>query len=145
MIGSGGAARSAIAALDELGIARIILRSRTEHDLGGITTWEQIDAPARARPKNLAAIVQCTTAGMDGGAPGSVAVDAIDWDAVPPDCIAYDVVYTHRRRTPFVETAAAHGLVHDSGLGMLVAQGALAFALWLGVDPPRDVMRDAVR
>lgn len=143
VIGSGGAARSAISALDELGFARVIVRSRSEHDLGGIATWEPLAAAERSQPKDLAAIVQCTTAGMHGGAPGEIAALAIDWDVVPPGCIAYDVVYAPPR-TPFLETAAAHGLPNANGLGMLVAQGALAFKLWLGVDPPREVMRAAI-
>jgi shikimate dehydrogenase len=32
-----------------------------------------------------------------------------------------------------------------SGVGMLVRQGAAAFKLWTGVQPPFDVMLDAVQ
>lgn len=160
VIGSGGAARAAVFALAQLGVAHVTIRARrplegaeaiaragadAQPDLetrgaSPIVLSAGLDAPARER-EDLAVIVQCTTAGMAHGAPGAVAVDAIAWEAVPPDAVAYDVVYA---RTPFLARAAKFGLPHDDGLGMLVAQGAIAFTLWLGVSPPRDVMRAAI-
>jgi shikimate dehydrogenase len=139
VLGSGGAARAAVFALRELGIGHITIRSR--RPLEGAANVEQsgLDAPPRERD-DLGVIVQCTTAGMEHGAPGSVAVEAIAWDSVPDDGVAYDVVYAPPL-TPFLSRAAERGLRHDNGLGMLVAQGAIAFELWLGISPPRDVMR----
>jgi shikimate dehydrogenase len=72
-----------------------------------------------------------------------VVAERVDWHAVPPDCVAYDVVYAPPS-TPFVERARASGLSTASGLGMLVRQGAFAFELWLAVAPPLDVMRAAI-
>lgn len=142
IIGSGGAARAALFALRALGVAPIAIRSRRALENAGDVTQGSLTPPDRER-EDLGVIVQCTTAGMSHGAPGSVAVDAIDWRSVPDGCVAYDVVYAPPR-TPFLDRAAARGLPHDNGLGMLVAQGAIAFALWLGEEPPRDVMREAL-
>jgi shikimate dehydrogenase len=153
VLGTGGAARAAIFALGELGVARVIVRGRRmKEDLArvleasgsnGELVFEPLDAPA-PDPADLAAVVQATTAGMDGSSvPGEVAANAIAWATAPPDCVVYDVVYTPPR-TPLLMRAEEHGLTSDGGLGMLVRQGALAFELWLGVKPPLDVMRAAL-
>ena len=159
VLGSGGAARAAIFALGQLGVARVIVRARTEKpNLADVLRADGLRASGRpaatlsfeplsppvAEPDDLRAIVQATTAGMHGSAvAGEIVADAVGWATVPSSCAVYDVVYAPAR-TPLIERASAHGLVADSGLGMLVGQGALAFELWLGVRPPRDVMRGAL-
>ena len=151
VLGSGGAARAAIFALGQLGVARVIVRARKEkreladvlQGTAAVLSFEPLVAPG-AEPQDLAAIVQATTAGMDGSSvPGGVVADAVDWATVPAGCVVYDVVYAPPQ-TPLLARASARGLTGDSGLGMLVGQGALAFELWLGVKPPADVMRAAL-
>lgn len=147
VIGTGGAARAAIFALGRLGVGRVVVRGRrTKEELASVLTatgskasfaCEGLAAPG-AEASDLVAVVQTTTAGMTGsGVAGEVAADAIAWSSVPADCVVYDVVYTPPR-TALLDRAAARGLANDSGLGMLVGQGALAFELWLGVKPPVD-------
>ncbi len=154
VLGTGGAARAAIFALGQLGVARVVVRGRRKDpvELASVLAasgskaelvFERFDAPP-SDPSDYAAIVQATTAGMDGAeTPGDVVADVIAWDRVPLDCVVYDVVYVPPR-TPLLLRAAARGLAHEGGLGMLVRQGALAFELWLGVKPPLDVMRAAL-
>jgi shikimate dehydrogenase len=48
-------------------------------------------------------------------------------------------------RTELLIKAEARGLRVQNGLEMLVRQGAISFERWLGVDPPIDVMRNAVK
>lgn len=155
VLGTGGAARAAIFALGQLGVGRVIVRGRSrKDDLAGVLatsapgarlSFEPLEArePTAAEPADLVAIVQATTAGMTGAAPGAVVADAIAWASVPPDCVVYDVVYAPPR-TELLDRAQARGLTNDGGLGMLVLQGALAFELWLGVRPPIEVMRAAL-
>jgi len=152
VIGTGGAARAAVAALADLGVARILVRARdvTHVDpLRGVAPGVKIEAadlraPDR-EPDDLAAIIQATSCGMTGGPPGDVVADAVAWAeiAAPGDVVAVDVVYTPRE-TPFLVRARSAGLSARDGIGMLVGQGALAFELWLGVAPPLDVMRSAL-
>lgn len=150
VLGTGGAARAAVVALASLGAARIIVRARSsEHaaSLGEVVPTATLEvqplaAPDR-EPEDLAAIVQATSCGMQGGPPGEPVADAVAWASVPSDAIAYDVVYVPRD-TPFLQRARQRGIVCDDGLGMLARQGALAFQLWLGVVPPLDVMRAAL-
>jgi len=154
VLGTGGAARAAIFALGQLGVARVVVRGRRKDpaDLASVLAasgsnaelaFEPFGAPP-SDPSDYAAIVQATTAGMHGAeTPGDVVADVVAWDRVPLDCVVYDVVYAPPR-TPLLLRAAARGLANDGGLGMLVRQGALAFELWLGVKPPLDVMRAAL-
>jgi shikimate dehydrogenase len=152
VLGTGGAARAAVYALGLLGVARVVVRGRRRNDdLAGVLhasapsatiTFEPLDG-GHPTASDLAAVVQATTAGMTGAAPGAIVADAVDWASLPSDCVAYDVVYAPPR-TPFLERAEARGLAHAGGLGMLVRQGAVAFELWLGIAPPLDVMRDAI-
>jgi shikimate dehydrogenase len=103
---------------------------------------EGLHAPDKEDPK-LVAIVQATSCGMKGAAPGDVVADAVRWEQVPKDAVALDVVYAPQR-TPFTERAREHGLAWDNGLGMLARQGALAFELWLGLPAPVAIMRAAI-
>jgi shikimate dehydrogenase len=55
----------------------------------------------------------------------------------------YDLVY-NPRETKFVREAKAQGCQVTTGLGMLIEQAALAFEIWTGHNPPRDVLYQAV-
>jgi shikimate dehydrogenase len=57
----------------------------------------------------------------------------------PPSAAVYDLVY-NPRQTLLVQQARAAGLPAINGLGMLVGQAALAFEIWTGQHPPRDVL-----
>jgi shikimate dehydrogenase len=43
-----------------------------------------------------------------------------------------------------LERAERYGLATVDGLGMLLHQGAIAFEMWTGFEPPIDVMRAAL-
>ncbi len=159
VIGSGGAARSAIVALAvHLEFVRVVVRARAFRsgevasafrcELNGrllavgcpcVVEAEALD-PA-AEPFN--AVVQCTSAGMPGADGGDAVARAVAWDQLAPDAVALDVVYAPTK-TEFFRAAEGASMPCVDGLGMLVEQGALAFKLWLGVDAPRQAMRDAI-
>lgn len=165
VIGTGGAARAAIVALaSHLQLGRVLVRGRSLEETGHAVAYvRQIDAILAVaggrgvgvalgadglhapdeEDARLVAIVQATSCGMKGAAPGEVVAGAVRWEHVPADAVAIDVVYAPPR-TPFLERARARGLSADNGLGMLARQGALAFELWLGVPPPVAVMRAAI-
>ncbi len=62
---------------------------------------------------------------------------------LPPDIMIYDLIY-NPRETKLVRNARAQGLSATTGLGMLVEQAALAFELWTGHNPPREILRASV-
>jgi len=74
-------------------------------------------------------------------------VDASPWPEhldFPKDTAVYDLVY-NPRETRLVRDARAAGLPARTGLGMLIEQAALAFEIWTGRKPPREVLFKAVQ
>jgi shikimate dehydrogenase len=162
VLGTGATARSAIIALAcELSVAQIVVRGRAFEDqdardrfhaeMGEIFASARVETALRLEPwrasaateRSLLAVVQASSAGMDGADPGEASADAVDWGALPSSAIALDVVYAPPD-TPFLKRAAMHHLRATHGLGMLARQGAIAFELWLGMPAPMDAMLRAL-
>lgn len=157
VIGSGGAALAAVQAAQSLHAERVSVsarRWRADLDtdawphaaefraLGALpVTWPDgsATAPFAAACVDADVIVQATSAGMHGAESGAMVADIVPWSELSATALAYDLVY-NPRETEFLRRAAARGLRHSDGLGMLVGQAALAFELWLGVRPPREEM-----
>ena len=64
-------------------------------------------------------------------------------DALPADAAVVDIVYKPLK-TSVLARAEERGLTIVDGLGMLLHQGAIAFEMWTGLEPPLDVMRSAL-
>jgi shikimate dehydrogenase len=157
VLGSGGAARAAIAAFGaHLGAAEIAVRARGFADRARAEAFAAsapcpiVAEPWAASPdreQRTFAIVQATSAGMRGADEGEAIADLVSWRDLPPGAVALDVVYTPRD-TPWLRAARARGLRSTNGLGMLARQGALALDLWLrhgGADGPCAVPLQAMR
>jgi len=171
IIGSGGAGLAALVACRRLGFKVVCMTSRSwtnsetmfdapsaqrARALGALTApWPRPDEALptgklsqalRLQWGELVAhadlIIQATSAGMLGADPGHELAALVAWDRLPPHAVAYDVVY-NPRVTPFLREARAHGLTGVDGLGMLVRQAALSIALWTGLSPPLERMREA--
>ena len=156
VIGAGGAAPAVVQAAQDAGADRVLLTARkfafSEPESSwphgaelaaqgaSLLAWPGSDEKAKSRLREAAArvdlIVQCTSAGMQGADNGQELALLIPFEHVPRSALAYDLIYSPRS-TPFLERARAAGLVAENGLGMLVAQAALAIELWLSVSPPR--------
>jgi shikimate dehydrogenase len=153
VLGAGGAARAAVAALGcRLCARRVVVRARRFSDeMSAKRFVDSVPCPVTTEPwarsarteSRTLAVVQATSAGMQGAGPGQDARDAIAWDALPGGAVALDVVYCPRD-TPWLNAARARGLRAEDGLGMLARQGALALELWLGVKAPLGAMRSAL-
>ena len=160
IIGSGGAARAAVAASRALGADRIVVIGRRWTEPAARDTWANAEdfralgATVVAWPapgggsewEALAAasdiVLQATSAGMKGADDGRAVSDVVPWSRLARGALAYDVVY-NPLQTPFLAAAGAHGFEARGGLGMLVGQAALSIELWLGVAAPREAMADA--
>lgn len=156
VLGGGGAGLAAVVACRLVGAARVVATSRSWRGpapaasspaaarfahLGAETVpWAELSSPAALgdRPP-IDLVVQATSAGMFGGAPGEAVADVVPWARVSSHARVYDVVYSPAL-TPFLARAHALGLSARGGLGMLVHQAASSFTLWLGVAAPREAM-----
>lgn len=152
LVGAGGVSRSIAVSLA----------------LSGVTELGVFDAEA-SRAAEVAALVERASPGCRGRAlrreelpeaataaglvinatpvgmwPHVAAAPAIDPAWLHPGQILYDVIH-NPPESRLVELARERGARALGGLPMLVHQGALAFAAWTGVEPPRDVMKEALR
>ena len=140
VLGAGGAARAIVHALGTAGARVTIAARRPEAGAHAarlapdthVVDFGDLDDAVHAA--NV--IVNATPIGMDGEPP-PFAVEAL-----LPSQFVYDTVY-HPSPTPLLEAAAARGVPHAGGLGMLVHQAALAFTLWTGEAAPLPIMSAA--
>jgi len=151
VLGAGGSARAIVYGLAQAGAKQITVANRSVaraqqllDDLRpffGVTTGAAI-----ALPDGLAdvaaestLVVNCTSLGMTPN------VDTTPWPVelpLHPEQIVYDLVY-NPADTRLLQQARAGGAQAIGGLGMLIWQGALAFAHWTGQPAPVAVMRAA--
>jgi shikimate dehydrogenase len=134
ILGAGGAARGAAAALAAAKAPDIRIVNRTPSraaelagDLGG---------PCRAVERGPAAfddvalIVNATTLGLNGG-PGP----PVAFERMRPGAVVLDMVY-RPLRTELLARSAAAGCVGVDGLAMLIGQAAPSFEAFFGAPPP---------
>ena len=154
LIGAGGAARAVVVAMRQAGASRLTIANRTAAnahalvDIGGpdldmrYAPLDVNDATFRHAVSSARIVIQSTSIGMlHGPAEGETPVPA---ELFRPGQIAFDLVYVPEE-TPFLRAASSAGATTVGGLMMLIHQGAEAFRLWLGVDPPIEVMVRAAR
>ena len=136
MIGAGGAARAIAFALGGRG-ARLQVANRTTARAAALGEPVEFTREAIERAAaECVLVVNATSLGM-----GTDEVPAeLPIDVLGPGQVAYDIVY-RQEPTPWLRAAAARGARTVDGLGMLLHQGAAAFAQWTGTEPPVDAMR----
>ena len=153
LLGAGGAARGVALPLLERGLASLTIANRNLARAEALLASLPEQVPLVAIP--LAAL---TSDGrrptgstrfdviIDGTAAGLVQPLPTLNPAVFEGCeLGYDMVYA-AEPTSFLNQAAAAGVPHLSdGLGMLVEQAALSFALWHGVMPKTGAVYDEMR
>ncbi len=144
ILGAGGSARAAVAAMAGVGAQVRVVARRPEQaealrSVAALEAFEWSPLGLLAACDNVALIINTTPLGMTPN------TDASPWLAgtpFPPDAFVYDLVY-NPPDTLLVRQARAEGLRAATGLGMLVEQGALALELWTGRKAPRATMRQA--
>ena len=104
---------------------------------GHVESISLYDANLHRIAANADVIVQTTTIGMRHGP--DEAGKSIPTFRISPSSIVYDLVY-NPNITPFMQMAKQQTTQVYGGLSMLVCQGAVAFKLWTGVQPPTDIM-----
>jgi shikimate dehydrogenase len=149
VLGAGGAARAAVAALAEGGAESIAVSARRVEEAERVVSELRGLGSAALRASAIgehwdhaSLIVQATSATL--GPNAAEFAEWLPWAALDHDASVIDLVYAATPTTVLAQ-ALARGLRAVDGTGMLVHQGALAFRRWTGRDAPIDVMRAAVR
>ncbi|MGD0586627.1 MAG: shikimate dehydrogenase [Oryzomonas sp.] len=148
IIGAGGAARGAVAAICRAGARRITIANRSRDRATALVTAMEARYPdtvllvagygGQQLPPNLREadlVVNSTSLGMHGEV-----IAGLDLKALNRNAVVYDMVYAPPV-TPLLQEAQRLGLRHANGLGMLAAQGELAFRIWTGILPPPGLMK----
>ncbi|KAB0669662.1 shikimate dehydrogenase [Oryzomonas sagensis] len=147
IIGAGGAARGAVAAICRAGARRVIVANRSKDRAAALVAAMAERYPGVALMvaeygeqmttslHEAGLVVNTTSLGMN-----NEVIAGLDLGALPPTCVVYDMVYAPPV-TPLLQEARRLGLRHANGLGMLAAQGELAFRIWTGKMPPPGLMK----
>ncbi|MCB0045743.1 MAG: shikimate dehydrogenase [Caldilineaceae bacterium] len=150
VLGAGGSARAVVYGLADAGCRAIVILNRTVGKAEALAETMQQLFPAcaisagrmvadLARCADADLVINCTSLGMTPN------VTSMPWSADIPfraGQVVYDLVY-NPAETRLLRKASEDGAQAVGGLGMLVMQGALAFARWTGRPAPGDVMRKA--
>jgi shikimate dehydrogenase len=154
ILGTGGAARAVAVSMALRGAGRIVIAGRTIEKAQEITAVinervsgkcaSVLDLHSSRLPNELAAadiIINSTPIGMY---PKHEVPPFVDLSVCHPGALICDLVY-NPMDTSLLKAARDKGLGTLSGIGMLIWQGALAFELWTGQQPPVELMRNTVQ
>lgn len=147
--GAGGAARAIAFQLATDG-AEITLVNRTEEravelakDISAATLPGRIKGTGLSGLKDLLReadiLINTTTLGMHPNTDAAIATV----EELHSDLTVFDIVY-NPLETKLLREAKAAGAKTVSGVLMFIYQGAEAFKLWTGVDPPVELMKKTV-
>lgn len=153
VLGAGGAARAAVVGLSQAGVESVTVLSRRPEQAQALTDSlsRAVSCDLRAAPLAEAAayfgsaslLVQATSATLESNPGARSFAESIPVECLPGGAAVVDMVYKPLE-TAVLERAREHGLEVVDGLGMLLHQGAIAFEMWTGIQPPLDVMRLAL-
>ncbi|SKA91041.1 shikimate dehydrogenase [Paucidesulfovibrio gracilis DSM 16080] len=140
VLGAGGAARAAIAALNQLGVEWVGVSNRNPEKADALALEFSIHAVRwDERHKNPCdVLVNATPLGMSGPYQGQ---NPWPMKALPQDTTVFDLVY-NPLETPLLALAKTCGCGRISGLEMFLHQGLKQFHIWTGQDLDPDAARE---
>ena len=148
LLGAGGAGRTAALKLAAEGVRELFLVNRTASKITALVEeihrrFPGVKAVAGypASGDRVDLIVNATSLGLKTGDALPLDLGAYPLTQAPA---VYDMIY-RPAETPLLMAARQAGCRTANGLGMLLYQGARALELWSGLNPPIDVMREALR
>ena len=152
ILGTGGAARAAVAGLSELGIAEIDFYTRNILNSQQVLNYVRTQFPKISfnvyqiqnirSLENTSIVINATPIGMKGYMADQMPLERADLDKLNPRTIVYDIVY-NPIKTVLIQEAQKRGLVTIGGLDMLIYQAERAIEIWTGKKPDTKAMKIA--
>jgi len=147
ILGAGGAARAVAYQLAKDG-ARVTIANRTlgkaQELAGNVRSVGNANGTGLEELAKLTAdadiIINTTSVGMHPDTDRTL----VTADMMHTGQVIFDIVYSPLKTRLLMEAKKA-GAVTIDGIRMLVLQGAESFRIWTGIEPPVDVMEQAVR
>lgn len=140
VLGAGGAARAALFGIADRG-GRAIVINRSEGR--GRTLADEFEAsfalPSHLNEVRADCLINTTPVGMH---PHTEKMP-VPGEALGRFRAVIDIIY-NPLETKLLREARSQGCMTASGLEMFVQQGAEQLRLWMGIEPPTDLMRDCV-
>ena len=153
ILGTGGAARAAIAAFATSNVKKINLYTRNIPNCSKLLSelrknFINIDFNAfqieRIRDlSELDILVNTTPIGMYGKTYGMSPVEEPELKTLPPHSLVYDVIY-NPKKSALINLAIKNGYRTINGVDMFVNQAIVAEEIWLGKTPDFKDMKIAV-
>lgn len=141
LLGAGGAAAAALAAIEQWPGCEVTLYNRSQSRLARLASRFPVvtrtSLTTEEAVKGAVLVVNASASGLEDDA------FPVPIEALPFNAAVVDLVYRHGE-TPWVRAALACGHRASDGLPMLIEQGALSFEKWFARPAPRAVMWDAV-
>jgi len=149
ILGSGGAARAVIIALEDMGVAKIDVRVRNVDKV--VNNLPRVDASElnvnlfnrESDTAEIDILINATPVGQ-GRLANEMPVTERQVGVLKSTAVVYDLIYSD---TLLIQKAAERGLKAINGAEMLVLQAAQSFSIWTGVplsDELVSVMRSAM-
>ena len=151
VLGAGGASRAIVTELALAGVADLLVVNRSPARAEPMVAElaARTRAPIRFQPwvgayvipREAGILVNATSIGLY---PDIDAMPPVDWSAASPNLLVCDAVF-NPPETRLLAAARRRGLPVLDGLSMLVYQGVIGFQLWTGLNPPEQIMKEALR
>ena len=149
VLGAGGGARAVVHGLITEGFQRIIIFNRHLHRAENLVRffgrsaahmelkampWHESVIEAELDKAKVLVNASAVGLGTD--------ISPIPAELLPPEMLVLDLIYTPRETRLLRDAKAAGAAATMNGELMLLHQGAAAFKLWTGQEPPLDLMRE---
>jgi shikimate dehydrogenase len=149
ILGSGGAARAVIIALEDMGVAKIEVRVRNVDKV--VNNLPRVDNcelnvnlfNRESDTSEIDILINATPVGQ-GRLANEMPVTEMQVNVLKPTAVVYDLIYSD---TLLIQKAKERALKSINGAEMLVLQAAQSFSIWTGVklsDELVSVMRSAM-
>ncbi len=151
ILGSGGAAKAVAFQSAAEGVKEIIIANRTvskalslKNQMKEYFPLLKIDVTGLSYDElkvvtdMVDSVVNTTSVGLDKGD-----ASPIPGEFLHKGLFVCDLIY-NPSETKLLKYAKEAGCRYVNGLGMLIHQGAASFRIWTGIEPPVEVMRQAV-